>query len=330
MRPAVLAALLAVLLLPAAAPAATLLPPNGKALLGVAGGGEVGDFAQRAGRRPAVWQFFIQWDDSIEYVFRKAEAEGARVMLHLSTARAQNMPGRYTPQQIARGRADAYLLFLNRRIAEHGGPTYVRLMGEMNNCDLAYASHDCAGRPRGAQHSPATFKQAWRRAAIILRGGSLARVDAQLRALRLPRVQGADGDLEKPRVAMMFTPMTGGSPEIAALRPQVFWPGGRWVDWIGTSFYSKYPNFGRLEAYYSWAMQQRKPFALAEWALWADRDDPGFVSRFFDGFARARPGVRMVVYNQGQNPSGPFRLRRYPKAAAVLRGRLDAPRWGGR
>jgi hypothetical protein len=92
--------------------------------------------------------------------------------------------------------------------------------------------------------------------------------------------------------------MTGGSPEIAALRPQVYWPGGAWVDWVGTSFYSRFPNWGRLDAYYAaFAVARRKPFAIAEWAIWG-ADDPAFARRLF-AWVRGHGRVRMVQYNQG-------------------------------
>lgn len=41
-----------------------------------------------------------------------------------------------------------------------------------------------------------------------------------------------------------------GTRVIAALAPQVFWPGRRHVDWVGTSFYSRFPNFHFLEPFY--------------------------------------------------------------------------------
>jgi hypothetical protein len=35
----------------------------------------------------------------------------------------------------------------------------------------------------------------------------------------------------------------------------------------------------------------------------------------------------MLVYNQGHDPQGPFRLGRFPRAAAVIRRELAAPRY---
>src|SRR3954452_13255443 len=136
-------------------------------------------------------------------------------MLHLSTAAGQNRRGAIAPGAIGRGDGDAYLLQLNAALASHGAPVYVRLMGEMNNCDLAYSSYDCNGRRRPADWSSARFIQAWRRMVLILRGGDVAALNARLAALRLPPVHGAARPLPAPQVAFVWSPMTGGSPVIS-------------------------------------------------------------------------------------------------------------------
>jgi hypothetical protein len=287
-------------------------------------------------------------------------------MLHLSTAPGQNMAGVISPGEIARGAGDGYLVRLGRRLQEYGGPVYLRLFGEMNNCDLAYSSHNCNGSRRDADHSPARFKDAWRRVVIVLRGGPVATVNARLRALGMPALTagprdapavkppidlpnlpklpgGLDRDVEEigavelpepaalatPQVAFLWSPMTGGSPMIGALRPRVFWPGTRYVDWVSTSFYSRYPNFHYLEPYYrSFAARHRKPFAFGEWAMWSS-GDPAFVRRLF-AWVRTHPRVRMMVYNQGNEPGGPFRLGTFPAAQRAVRQALRSSKFVGR
>ena len=242
-------------------------------------------------------------------------------MLHLSTAAAQRARGTIAPGAIARGEGDAYLVRLNRALAAHGAPVYLRLMAEMNNCDLAYASHGCDGRSRGRDHGAARFRAAWRRVVTIVRGGD---VDARLRALGQPAL--GEGVLPRPQVAFVWSPMTGGSPMIDALRPERFWPGRGYVDWVATSFYSRFPNFHFLEPFYRrFAVRQRRPFAFGEYAMWGG-DDAGFARRLV-GWVRSHDRVRMLVYNQGENPVGPFRLRRFPRAARVLRSALSSSRF---
>jgi hypothetical protein len=316
----------ALLALPARAGAEPYTPPPGTVFAGLASGDDVADFEQRTGTHPAVWQQWIQWGKPFGYAFERARGARARLMLHVSTAAGQNQRGSITPGAIARGDGDAYLLQLNAAIAAQGAPVYVRLMGEMNNCDLAYSSYNCNGTRRPADYSAARFLQAWRRAVLILRGGDVGALNARLAALHLPPVRGASAALPAPQVAFVWSPMTGGSPMIAALRPERYWPGGAYVDWIGTSFYSKFPNFRFLEPYYAhFAARYRKPFAFAEWAMWGS-DNPGFARDLF-GWVRRHPRVQMMVYNQGAPSPGLFRLRRYPRAAAVVRRGLASPRF---
>jgi hypothetical protein len=316
----------AFLALPARAGAEPYLPPRGTVFAGVASGDDVADFEQRTGTHAAVWQQWIQWGKPFRYAFDRARGGRARLMLHVSTAAGQNQRGSISPGAIARGDGDAYLLQLNAAIAAAGAPVYVRLMGEMNNCDLAYSSYNCNGTQRPSDFSAGRFIQAWRRTVLILRGGDIASLNARLAALRLPPVRGAAGALPAPQVAFVWSPMTGGSPMIPALRPERYWPGGAYVDWIGTSFYSRFPNFRFLEPYYArFAARYRKPFAFAEWAMWG-ADDPGFARSLF-AWVRRHPRVRMMVYNQGAPSPGLFRLGRYPRAAAVVRRELTSPRF---
>ena len=319
-------AVLATALFALPARAEPYLPPAGTVFAGVASGDDLADFQQRTASHPAVWQQWIQWGKPFGYAFERARGARARLMLHVSTAAGQNMQGSISPGAIARGEGDGYLLALNAAIAAQGAPVYVRLMGEMNNCDLAYSAYNCNGTRRPADWSSARFIQAWRRAALILRGGDAAALNARLAALHLPPVRGAGAALPVPQVAMVWSPMTGGSPMIPALAPQRYWPGGAYVDWIGTSFYSKFPNFRFLEPYYAhFAARYGKPFAFAEWAMWG-ADDPGFPRSLF-GWVRRHPLVRMMVYNQGAPSPGLFRLGRYPRAAAVVRRGLASPRF---
>jgi hypothetical protein len=201
-------------------------------------------------------------------------------------------------------------------------------MGEMNNCNNAYAAYSCGGGRRDRDHSPATFKRAWKRTFLIMHGGDVAAINGRLAGLRLPAVQTRAATLAQPQVAFVWAPMTGGAPAISALRPAVYWPGSKWVDWVGTSFYSRFPNFTGLDRFYNdFAVRKRKPFAIAEWAIWGS-DAPAFANRLFDWIAHHRL-VGMVHYNQGSQPGGIFRLSRYPASARVVRDRLASPRYVG-
>jgi hypothetical protein len=315
-RAAVLAAMVT-LVVPALARADALLPPSSKVFAGVTGGYDTASFERETGRHPAVFQFFSSFGGSMEYMFRGAEDARSRLMIHLSTLRDNREV--VTPKGIATGAQDAYLMRLNRQIAEHGHPVYIRLMAEMDGNWNPYSAFDANGRSRGAAHSTRWFRRAWRRTVLIVRGGPVAPIDAKLLRLHLPALKaGALDVLPAPSVAFQWVPQVAGAPDIRANSPRAYWPGSRYVDWVGTDFYSKFPNWSGLERFYR--AFGGKPFAFAEWALW-DHDDPGFVRKLF-AWSRSHRRVRMLLYNQGKESPGIFRLRRYPRAHRALRHEL--------
>jgi hypothetical protein len=318
-----LVAVTALLLLAAPAPAQVFAPPKGKVFTGLTGSNSVDRFSREVGKRPAVFGFFTYWNAPNEYTFRNAAKAGARLMLHVSTAQNYGVKEEISPRGIARGQGDRYLLALNARIAEAGEPVYVRLMAEMNQTNNAYCAFNRDGSSRGASHSTSAFKDAWRRSALILRGGSLATINAKLKRLKLPAVRGAQEDLPKPQVSLLWVPQTEGTPNIPANLPAAYWPGDAYVDWVGTDFYSRFPAFAKLERFY--AQYPRKPFVFGEWAMWG-ADDPGFIRQLFRWVNRHRR-VQMMLYNQGANPNGPFRLNSHPKARAALKQALRNKRF---
>ncbi len=304
-------------LLPANAAAAPYLPPKGKVYAGVTGSTSFESFSRQTGAQPAVVGYFTKFGGANEFIFRGAEQAGARLMLHVSTQDGYGTREVVTPLGIARGKGDRYLVGLSRRIAEHGRPVYVRLMAEMNQANNGYSAFDRSGRSRGASHSTAAFKQAWRRSTLILRGGPVEALDAKLRRLGLPPVDTVADELPRPPVAIAWVPQTRGTPDIPANMPRAYWPGGAYVDWVGTDFYSRFPNFHWLEDFYR--DFPGKPFVFGEWAMWGG-DSPAFVRQLF-GWIGSHPRVRMAVYNQGALTDGPFRLNRFPRSRAALKAR---------
>jgi hypothetical protein len=199
-----------------------------------------------------------------------------------------------TPGAIAAGQGDAWLLALGRAIAASGHPVYIRLMAEMDGYWNPYSADNADGSPRGAAHSPAAFRKAWKRVTLIMRGGSLSRIDHQLARLGMPPLHTSH-DLPGGQVAMLWVPQVSGSPAVAGNQPRMYWPGRAWVDWVGTDFYSKFPNFRGLDSFY--AAFSSRPFVFGEYAMWGV-DDPSYVRELF-GWVRGHARTRMLVYNEG-------------------------------
>jgi hypothetical protein len=325
MKRAALATALLTLLLAAPASADKLLPPKKKVYTGVTGSKSISQFKRQVGKHPSVFGFFTRFGGASEFIYDSVEDAGSRLMLHISTQDGYGTPEAVTPRGIANGDGDRYLIKTNQRIAEYGKPTYVRFLAEMNQTNNGYCAYNRNGSSRGPSHTTGQFKQAWRRATLILRGGLVADINTQLAKLRLPALKTNETELPQPQVAMLWVPQTEGTPNTHANRARAYWPGAKWVDWVGTDFYSKFPNFTDLKTFYD--DFPNKPFVFGEWALWGS-DDVGFVNRFFE-FVNSHKRVRMMLYNQGNLTGGPFRLTRYPDAKKAIKRHLKKKRFLG-
>ena len=108
-------------------------------------------------------------------------------MLSLSTGTGAGVE-MITPQQIAEGRDDRYILRLASTIAETGQTVYIRLMAEMNGHWNPYSAFNQDGTARRNGHSTRWYKRAWRRFALIIRGGPRAQINRRLLRMGLPRI----------------------------------------------------------------------------------------------------------------------------------------------
>ena len=305
----------------ASADADAYLPPKGKIYAGLTGNNAFSAYDRAVGKHSPVVQFFTYYGARFDWMFEDAERHRSRVMLHVSAHK--NNQEVASPRAIARGAMDGYLVRLNRRIADGGVPVYIRLMSEMNGYWNSYAAYDANGRSRGATHSTRAFKRAWKRTVLISRGGPVPTINSRLRALRLPPLDTRKDALPRAKVSFLWVPQVAGAPDTRANSPRAYWPGAKYVDWVGTDFYSKFPNFSGLERFYR--QFRGKPFMFGEWAI-RGRDNPAFVHRLFR-WIRGHKRTRMVMYNHGNRSDGPFRLWRYPRGRAALRAQLSSSRF---
>ncbi len=287
------------------------------------------------GKHPPVFEDYLTYNTPSDWISVRDPSFRARLGIELSTSKGYAQPGVISPEGIAMGGADAFLVRLNHNLAHSGRIFYVRIMGEMDAWWNAYSAYNGDGSSRGPANSPQFFIQAWRRTVLILRGGPVAAVDRRLRALGLPKLKAMPGcpggrhsggcrsSLARPKVAFLWVPQDAGSPEIAADSPGVYWPGAAYVDWVGTDFYSFYPNFSMLSQFYS--QFSGKPFVISEWAV-DGADDASFVHELFS-WVFSHPRVRMLNYYEGFTSSSPANLARYPASRAALKQELRSKRF---
>lgn len=319
----------------AAATARSFEPPATEAYLGVTDTGEVAgfrSFAGAVGKHPALIETYHPWGNSLHQAIPRWEAVRARPILHISTVEGDGHEV-ITPRGIALGKGDEYLLRLNRSFARHGFPAYVRPLGEPNRCLNAYAGVDCAGSRRPSRYSPKWYRRAFRRIYLLLHGGERRyEINRRLERLGLPGIRRDGGreprELPRAPVAVIWSPLSAGSPSVAINRPAHYFPGSRYTDWVGTDFYSRYGRWADLARFYRrFAKRLGKPFALTEWGLWG-ADRPSFVRRVFR-FARSHRHTRMLVYYQDFGSANPFRIQNFPASLTVMRRRISSPRFPG-
>ena len=285
-----------------------------KPLLGVAG--QADRFEGQTGQDSQVRHIVLGWGQGSTWgsPFAQLFAGLKPVpMIHLGTDQGRARTEAITPAQIAAGRGDGYLVALNAAIAAYGGELYVRVMGEMNNPRNHYAPTRPNGTAKGAAHSPAAYKQAFRRAFLILHGG--AAVDAKLRRLGMRPVEGELATNPAPALTVIWNPIAGFDPRSA--RPaQQFYPGDAYVDMVGNDIFASragIASHAANEALYR--AHPKKPYALAEWGMTVD--DPGFVKRICR-FLRTHGRVRVAAYYDAK-PESPYDLGSKPGARAEYR-----------
>jgi hypothetical protein len=334
---AILLAVAAVANCASPAAARTLVPPKPNVLFGVSDRGTTEDaveFTTLLNKHPALLETYHPWGNSLNSAYERWRETATRPILHISTADDQTLSELITPEQIALGYGDDYLLQLNDFFAKHEVLAYIRPLGEPNRCLNVWSAFNCDGTEKGGEHSTLWYKQAFRRIVAIVRGGNtLEGIDATLAEIGLPPVRRTKGPppvvLPEAPVSFLWSPLPGGSPRVKGNFPGNYWPGRRWVDWVGTDFYSKYPVWKDLNRFYHGKQWTGKPFSIAEWGVYGE-DDPRFVKQVIAWTAK-RPRVRMLVYydgfgtNNASSSSNPYALSLYPRTTNTLRLKVRRP-----
>jgi hypothetical protein len=324
---ACLSAVLALLALACAATAAAgLLEPRGKQVwFGVSDTGDpaqFGEFSTAVSKHPAVIESFRTWGSDFPDSIQRWQTARARPLIHITTADNNDGHEIVTPRAIAQGAGDEYLVRLNRLFFEKEMRAYVRPLGEPNRCLNVYASYDCGGGGRDPAHAPRWYKLAFRRIYVIVHGGGKAKeINRRLAEAGLPPLTVELGGLPKAPVAIVWSPLPSGSPTVPQNRPRHFYPGSKWVDWVGTDFYASYPEWKSLTGLYN-RFAGAKPFALTEWGV-ENGDDPDFVNKLFAWVAR-HPRCKMLVYYQDFGSTSSYRIQNYSASLDVLKARLHS------
>jgi hypothetical protein len=206
----------------------------------------------------------------------------------------------------------------------------------MNGSWNPYSAYSVDGAPRGRKHTTDSFRRAWQRVVLIVRGGKRRRINEELQKRNMPRILGASSNhdpiykpqgvhrrLPHPRVAFMWTPAATSSPNVPGNEPGAYWPGKRFVDWVGTDVYSAYSRpLPRLKSFYRrW---RNYPFVIGEYSPW-NKDRSGRFTHKLFRWAEGHQRVRMMIYYRSVHAGSRFDINHWPKALRVLRHELNKP-----
>ena len=306
----------AVLLLPAAADAGPPAVRPGTTLLGVSGPSPE-RFDALTGKHHALHLLFGRLETGVTDLVTAEHAAGRIPMLAFGMD--------HTPAGVAAGAEDARFVALAQAVNAARDAVWVRPFAEMTGYWSAWCAFDVSGRSRGPAYSTRAFVRAFRRVAVIMRGGSAAAVDGRLRRAGLPRLRVRTDVRPSGRVSVVWNPQGHGVPDIAANGPAAYWPGGAYVDVVADDMFSDSgePSWRGMDTLYAYG----KPFLVGDWGLEGE-DDVVFATRMFDWVARHPRTIGLVYFDKGwSGGTGIYELRTKPRSLALYRRAVTASRF---
>lgn len=291
-----------------------------KPLLGITG--NLPRFQTLTGQASTVHQAFLGWGQGLTYGSPFVSLFGTLTpipMIHLNTGVGSSHKEAITPAKIAAGAGDGYLIALNQAIAQWGKAIYIRPMAEMNNYGNLWSGFTKSGAAKPG-HSPADYRKAFARISLIVHGGSAATISAKLKGLGMPGISQDLASNPFPRVRVVWSPLAGGNPRIAANAPQNYYPGAAYVDVDAGDIFEETLNdtapWNDLEAIYRASIAHGRPFAVPEWGL-LGVDDEKFVQHMCT-FLKTHGRTEEASYYDSV-PNGIPDLESKPKSRAVYR-----------
>jgi hypothetical protein len=286
--------------------------------LGVSDTGDIEDynsFQEDLNRPLPLMQTFHTFGTSLKRASLRWQETGARPVLHISLNNEAGGAALHSLREVARGKSDDYLVSLNSDIRQWKKSIVVRPIGEPNRPLNSYSAFLPNGKKRGASYSPRQYRLAFRRIAIVLRGGTRAAINRRLAAQKLPPLRDnitSGVDIGSTRVKIAWSPLPT-SLGIRGNEPKRFHPGRRFYDIVGTSFFSAWSKRKPLDRFYR--KFKGKPFYLLEWGL--NSDDPRFVRQVYR-WCYQKKRCRAMIYYQGFSEMS-YRLDNFLKSKRVIR-----------
>jgi mannan endo-1,4-beta-mannosidase len=253
-------------------------------------------YVRRTGRRPSILLYYRRWDDGPAFDRSTLGRIASAGAVPLMTWEPVHRPLR----SIAAGDYDGYIRAAARTARGFGKPVMIRFAHEMNGGWYSW------GRK---SNTPADFIAAWRHVVTVFR-----RAGAK-------------------NVRWVWTPNVDGRGDIRSTR---YFPGNRWVDWVGVSGFSwggpwRWESMTQIltRTYRAITRITGKPFIVAETATGEIGGDKAtWIRRTFGHDLQRFPQVRAFVWFNGRQRWADWHVDSTPRALRAYRQAVSAPRYG--
>jgi hypothetical protein len=267
------------------------------------------------GRKPAIVMWYQEWAGAQPFPTQDAQwlvSHGIVPMITLEPwrppkildERVVNQP-RYRLARIAAGAFDSYIRSYAEQVKQFGGPVMLRPFHEMDGTWYPWG-----GTVNG--NSARSFIAAWR------------------------HVHDIFDEVGATNVTWVWSVNNGSVPATPGNSAGRYWPGSRYVDWIGISGF----NWGKSASFGIWGsfdelyqkrigllMQFRKPIVLTEiGAAEVGGDKASWIRQAFSTMVQRYPRVRAFVwYDKRDTALQDWRITSSPSSLAAFRDTLQHP-----
>ena len=243
------------------------------------------------------------WRQNYSYSLQRVRGLGAASLIKFSTQdyaydQTHKMAGL---KDIAAGTWDEYFAEAAHTVRDFKYPVFISIDHEMNGNWYPYSQ----AYP-GSTTTAADFREAWKHIVDIFRR------------------EGADN------AAFVWSPNV---PDVGEIPYTDYYPGDKYVDWVGISFYSG-NNMNAMDEIYQ-QLAPRKPFFITEWATATEKNKynhvfPGeveWVRQFFASLEKRYSRVKAISWFNWENGDGDYRLTRVPEQAKAYAEDIANPRY---
>jgi hypothetical protein len=279
----------------------------------------VSGLESEVGRRPAVLMWYQEWNGEPAFPVDEAAYLFDRGIVPMVTWEPWKPPSvfgdlvndqpRFSLKRIVDGAWDPYITRYAREIEEYGGPVMLRPMHEMDGFWYPWSGTV----QKSAGNSPVEYIRAWRHIWRIFR------------------------DVGASNVTWVWSVNHVSVPDTSANQIDNYWPGKKYVDWIGFSGFnwgtaspaSIWKGFDSVELdRYKQILRWNRPIALTEMgAPEVGGDKATWIKDSFKEIFDHYPQMKLVIwYDKQDSPERQWQIDSSPQSLQAFKDVIADPR----